>query len=72
MLASSGAVLLSSFVTPRNPTPATGWPPPGTHEPTPTWVVLLEYNPKGVLNAKVQDENLMPGDAANPPPQPST
>ena len=36
------------------------------------WVVLLEYNPKGVLNAKVEDENLMPGDAANPPPQPST
>jgi hypothetical protein len=36
------------------------------------WVVLLEYNPKGVLNAKVQDENLMPGDVANPPPQPST
>jgi hypothetical protein len=36
------------------------------------WVVHLEYDEKGVLNAKVQDENLMPGDAANPPPQPST
>jgi hypothetical protein len=36
------------------------------------WVVRLEYNQKGVLNAKVEDENLMPGDAANPPPQPST
>jgi hypothetical protein len=36
------------------------------------WVVCLEYNQKGVLNAKVKDENLMPGDAANPPPHPST
>ena len=36
------------------------------------WVVSLEYDQKGNLNAKVEDENLMPGDAANPPPQPST
>lgn len=36
------------------------------------WVVRLEYDPKGFLNAKVKDENLMPGDAAIPPPQPST
>ena len=36
------------------------------------WVVCLEYDQKGALNAKVKDENLMPGDAANPPPQPST
>jgi hypothetical protein len=36
------------------------------------WVVSLEYDQKGNLNATVEDENLMPGDAANPPPQPST
>jgi hypothetical protein len=36
------------------------------------WVVRLEYDQKGNLNATVEDENLMPGDAANPPPQPST
>jgi hypothetical protein len=36
------------------------------------WVVLLEYDENGNLNAAVKDENLMPGDAANPPPQPST
>jgi hypothetical protein len=24
------------------------------------------------LKAKMQDENLMPGDAANPPPEPAT
>jgi hypothetical protein len=36
------------------------------------WVVSLEYDQKGNLNAKVEDENLMPGDAANPPPQPAT
>ena len=36
------------------------------------WVVRLEYNQNGNLKAKVKDENLMPGDAANPPPQPST
>jgi hypothetical protein len=36
------------------------------------WVLLLEYDENGHLNAAVKDENLMPGDAANPPPQPST
>ena len=36
------------------------------------WVVSLEYDQKGNLNATVEDENLMPGDAANPPPLPST
>ena len=36
------------------------------------WVVLLEYNQKGNLKAKVKDENLMPGDATKPAPQPST
>jgi hypothetical protein len=36
------------------------------------WVVSLEYDQKGNLNATVEDEKLMPGDAANPPPQPST
>jgi hypothetical protein len=36
------------------------------------WVVSLEYDQKGNLNATVEDENLMPGDAANPPPRPST
>jgi hypothetical protein len=36
------------------------------------WVVRLEYSQKGNLKAKVKDENLMPGDATNPPPQPST
>jgi hypothetical protein len=36
------------------------------------WVVLLEYDQKGTLNAAVKDENLMSGDAANPPPQPTT
>jgi hypothetical protein len=35
------------------------------------WVVRLEYDQNGNLNAKVKDENLLPGDAANPPPQPS-
>ena len=33
------------------------------------WVVLLEYDQKGNLRAAVKDENLMPGDAANPPPR---
>ena len=33
------------------------------------WVVLLEYDQKGNLRAAVEDENLMPGDAANPPPR---
>jgi hypothetical protein len=36
------------------------------------WVVLLEYDENGNLKAKMQDENLMPGDAANPPPEPAT
>ena len=36
------------------------------------WVLLLEYDENGHLNAAVKDENLMPGDAANPPPQPTT
>src|ERR1700736_5437252 len=36
------------------------------------WVVRLEYNQNGNLKAKVKDENLMPGDATNPPPQLST
>ena len=33
--------------------------------------VRLEYGQNGILNVKVQDEDLMPGDAANPPPQPT-
>ena len=33
------------------------------------WFVRLEYDQNGNLNVKVQDEDLMPGDAANPPPQ---
>lgn len=36
------------------------------------WVLVLEYDQSGNLNAAVKDENLMPGDSANPPPQPST
>jgi hypothetical protein len=36
------------------------------------WVLLLEYDQDGNLNAAVKDENLMPGDAANPPPRSST
>ena len=36
------------------------------------WVLLLEYDENGHLNAALKDENLMPGVAANPPPQPST
>src|SRR5215469_12483012 len=35
--ASCTTALLSSFVTPRNPSMATDWPPPGRSEPTP-WV----------------------------------
>jgi hypothetical protein len=35
------------------------------------WFVRLEYDQNGNLNVKVQDEDLMPGDAANPPPQPT-
>jgi hypothetical protein len=35
------------------------------------WLVRLEYDPNGNLRAKVKDENLMPGDATNPPPQAS-
>jgi hypothetical protein len=34
------------------------------------WFVRLEYDQKGNLNTKIEDENLMQGDAANPPPQP--
>jgi len=33
------------------------------------WFARLEYDQNGNLNVKVQDEDLMPGDAANPPPQ---
>ena len=36
------------------------------------WIILLEYDQKGDLNAAVKDENLMPGDVAHPPPQPAT
>jgi hypothetical protein len=36
------------------------------------WVVRLEYDDKGNLKAKIKDENLMPGDAASPPPQSSS
>jgi hypothetical protein len=32
------------------------------------WFVRLEYDRNGNLNIKVQDEDLMAGDAANPPP----
>jgi hypothetical protein len=35
------------------------------------WVLLLEYDQNGNLNAAIKDENLMPGDSANPP-QPAT
>jgi hypothetical protein len=34
------------------------------------WLVRLEYDQNGNLRAKVKDENLMPGDATNPPPEP--
>jgi hypothetical protein len=34
------------------------------------WLVRLQYDQNGNLRAKVKDENLMPGDATNPPPQP--
>jgi hypothetical protein len=33
------------------------------------WFVRVEYDQNGNLNVKVQDEDLMPGDVANPPPQ---
>jgi len=35
------------------------------------WFVRLEYDQNGNLNVKVQDEDLMPGDATTPPPQPT-
>ena len=31
------------------------------------WVIILEYDQQGNLNAAVKDENLMPGDEAKPP-----
>jgi hypothetical protein len=33
------------------------------------WFVRLEYDQNGNLDVKVQDEDLMPGDASNPPPK---